>query len=79
MYIRELSIGELQAQINDTEGKKDLRGLARGACRLLCDEHGVQLMDPNNESHVTEMMKVKIRLLTAINKAGEAEEDPAGN
>jgi len=74
VYIREITIGEVDDQIADTSDAKNKRGVARGACRLLCDSTGKRLMDPANEAHVDRMAKQPLRVLQAINKA--AEEDP---
>lgn len=78
VFIREITIGEMDAQIEDTADKKNKRGIARGACRLLADEAGNRLLDPENSDHVDRMAKLPIRVLTAIDKASELDkaEDP---
>lgn len=77
VHIREISIGEIDAQIADTADKKNKRGVARGACRLLADENGQMLLDPDNDADVTKMAKLPLRVLTDINKAAELDEAPA--
>lgn len=47
------------------------RSLARGACRLLCDEGGRLLLDPNNPDDVAKMAKLPLRVLNAIDAAAE--------
>jgi len=80
VYIREITIGEMDAQIADTADKKNKRGIARGACRLLADENGNRLLDPDNPDHVDRMAKLPIRVLVAIDKASEIEKvDDSGN
>jgi hypothetical protein len=76
VHIREITIGEMDEQIADTADKKDKRGVARGACRLLSDENGKRLLDPENVEHVARMAKLPLRVLVAINKASD---DAAGN
>ena len=71
VFIREITIGEIDAQIADTADKKDKRAVARGACRLLADENGTRLLDPDNPDHVDKMARQPLRVLTAINKASE--------
>lgn len=77
IYVRELTIGEVEDHIRDTETNKGKRGLARGACRLLCDENGKRLLDPDNVEHVAKMAEMPLRALTAINKTQE--DDDAKN
>lgn len=80
VYIREITIGEIDAQIEDTADKKDKRGIARSACRLLADENGNRLLDPDDKADVDRMAKLPLRVLTAINKAAELDEAaPRGN
>lgn len=80
VHIREISIGEIDEQIADTADKKNKRGVARGACRLLCDENGTRLLDPDDQADVELMAKQPLRILQAINKAAEDDKaDEAGN
>ena len=80
VYIREITIGEIDVQIADTADKKDKRGLARSACRLLCNSSGTRLLDPENAEHVDKMAKLPLRVLTAINEASELDKaEDSGN
>lgn len=79
VHIREITIGEVDAQIADTEGQKDKRRVARGACRLLADPEGNRLLDPDDAADVDRMAKLPLRVLTAINKAAELEAEAPGN
>lgn len=78
VFIREITVGEIDEQIADTAESKDKRAIARGACRLLCDENGKRLMDPTNADHVSAMARLPVRVLKAINEASE-DKDSAGN
>jgi hypothetical protein len=71
VYVREITIGEVDSQIADTADKKNKAGVARGACRLLCDASGTRLLDPDNAEDVAEMAKQPLRILTAINSASD--------
>jgi len=80
VYIREITIGEMDDQIADTADKKNKRGIARGACRLLADENGNRLLDPDNPDHVDRMAKLPIRVLVAIDKVSEIDKgEDSGN
>ena len=79
VFIREITIGEVDDQIADNAYQKNKRGIARGACRLLSDETGKRLLDPDNDEHVAKMAKLPIRVLTAINKASEDKVADSGN
>ncbi len=70
VFIREITIGEIDAQMADTEAK-DKRAIARGACRLLANAKGERLMDPDNKQHVDKMAKMPLRVLKAINAAAD--------
>lgn len=76
VHIREITIGEIDAQLADTSNKDDHLRMARGATRLLCDENGKRLLDPDDEDHVELMAKMPLRVLTAINGA---QEEASGN
>lgn len=73
VHIREITIGEIDDQIADTEGNKGKRGVARGACRLLADPDGNRLLDPDDETDVEKMARLPLRVLTAINSANDLE------
>ena len=76
IHIREISIAEIDAQIADGENGSKW-STARGACRLLCDENGERLLDPDDKTHVAKMAKLPLRVLRAINKAAELDEAAA--
>lgn len=79
VHIREITIGEVDAQIQDTADKKNKRGIARGACRLLCDETGKMLLDPDNPDDVAKMAKLPLRVLNAIDDASNLKAPEPGN
>jgi hypothetical protein len=77
VHIRELTIGEIDAQIADNEAGTKWTA-ARGACRLLCDENGVPLLDPNNKDDVARMAKLPTRVLAELSKQADKVTD-SGN
>lgn len=52
LHIRALTVAEAEQQAADTTDKKDKNGIARAAARVLCDEKGVRLFDPENDEDV---------------------------
>lgn len=74
VHVREITIGEIDAQLADTKDKDDKFRMARGATRLLADESGKRLLDPDNDEHVAKMAKLPLRVLTAINATQEEAE-----
>lgn len=69
VFLRSITIGEVDEQIVDEADKKNKSAIARRACRLLCDEEGNRLLDPDNAAHVAKMAKLPIRVLNQINTA----------
>lgn len=78
VHIRQLTIGEIDAQLTDAADGKSKQATARGACRLLADENGNRLLDPDDEEHVAKMARLPWRVLRNINAAMD-EDAPAGN
>ena len=87
VYIRALTVAEIEEQTDDLE-KKDAAGnsvrdknrLARSAARLLCDEQGVPLLDPHNEEDVALLAKQPWEMLRAVlDVMGQEEKEASGN
>jgi hypothetical protein len=79
VYVRALTVEEVEEQSNDTESK-DKNRVARGACRLICDEKGNRLFDPKSEEDVKLLASQPWSLLHKVIKASEEEVqgNPAG-
>jgi hypothetical protein len=52
VYIRDVTVAEVDAQTEDTADAKDKRRLARGAARVICDPDGKRIYDPDNDTDV---------------------------
>ena len=52
LYVRPLTVAEVEEGQEIDAGSKDKRNLARGAARLICDEDGGRLFDPANAEDV---------------------------
>lgn len=53
VYVRSLTVAEVEDQAADTADKKDTHRLARAAARLMCDEAGVRLFNHEDEADVS--------------------------
>lgn len=49
IYVRALTVQEVEEQINDMDSENKI---ARNIARVLCNEDGERLLDPNNDSDV---------------------------
>lgn len=65
VYVRDITVGEVEEQAADTEGKDKMR-FARAAARVLCDEAGTLLFDPNDHEHVALLAKQPWKLLRKV-------------
>lgn len=79
VHIRQITIGEVDAQREDNSDAKNKQKIARGACRLLTDADGKRLLDPDNPDDVARMAKLPLRVLTDINKHLDLEGATEGN
>lgn len=52
VYVRALTVAEVEEQTADLDKKDDKSRIARGAARLLCDESGTRMFEPSNGEHV---------------------------
>jgi hypothetical protein len=80
VYVRQLTVAEVDAQAADTKDKDDKNRIARGACRVLCDEHGARLFDPDDATDVALVASQPWALLRQVlaaseGKAGEEKND----
>lgn len=74
VYVRDITVGEIEEQTADTENKADKTRFARAAARVLCDETGALLFDPNDNEDVAVLAKQPWKLLRKV-----LEEDETGN
>lgn len=77
-YVRPVLVAEVDEQTADEAGGSKAR-LARGACRVLCDEHGTRLFDPSNEEDVALLAAQPWAMLRKLLAAAEGREDQPGN
>jgi hypothetical protein len=72
VFVRPLTVDEADSlQGQDATGAKDKRRLARGACRLICDETGQRLFDANNEDDVGLLARQPWTLLRKVLSAAD--------
>jgi hypothetical protein len=65
IFIRALTVGEIEAQTADTESV-DKKRIARGVVRIICDEKGERLFDPDNEADVDLISRQSWNTLRAV-------------
>lgn len=77
VYVRQVTVGEIDEQSKDTEAKDDKNRIARGACRVLCDENGTRLFDPNNADDVALLASQPWALLRTVLATSDPESGKA--
>lgn len=76
VFVRSVTVEEIEAQTEDTEGAKDKHKIARGVARVLCDAEGNALLDPTNDEHVKLIAKQPWPLLRRIIAVSDQKADP---
>lgn len=80
VHIRALTVSEVEDQSEDTADKQDKNKIARAAARVMCDEGGKRLFDPDSEADVELIAKQPWPLLRKILTAsGSQFGDEPGN
>ena len=71
VYVKAVSVAEVEEQVNEVpvEGKK--RSIARGAARVLCDADGTRMFDPDNAEHIELLAAQPWPLLQKVLSAGD--------
>src|SRR5688500_18309200 len=78
VYVKSLTVEEADIDEDQLEDdKKNRARVARGAAKLICDENGNRLLDPNNPYHSRLLKKQPWSLLRKI--IAEPEDVPKGN
>ena len=68
VYVREVTVAEIDAQQADTDDGDNKNAIARGAARVICDEKGKALFNPKNEHDVALLASQPWSMLRAILK-----------
>jgi len=79
IYVRDVTVAEVDEQTDDTADPKDKRRLARGAARVICDAAGTRLFDPESEADVTLLAKQPWKLLRLALADPDEKAAAAGN
>lgn len=66
VYVRDVTVEEAEAHADDTKDGKDKNRIARGAARVLCDESGKRLFDPDSDADVALLAKQPWPLLRKV-------------
>lgn len=81
VYVRPVTVEEVEDQSADTADKTDKHKIARAACRVICDENRKRLLDPDNEEDVALVAKQpwpKLKKIMTVS-GSQFGEDDAGN
>lgn len=76
VFVRSITVGEVEAQTSDTEGAKDKYRIARGVARVLCDAEGRPLLDPEDDEHVKLLSRQPWSLLRRIIAVSDKDAGP---
>lgn len=76
VYVRQLTVAEVDEQSADTDAKEDKHKLARAACRVLCDENGDRIFDPASKDDVSLVASQPWSILRKVLSASDGD---AGN
>jgi hypothetical protein len=71
VYVRDVTVDEVEALAEETGDGDKKRNIARGCARVLCDETGKLLFDPANSDDLAFLGKQPWDLLRRIVKADE--------
>lgn len=82
-YVRVLTVGEIINQERDSADDKNKPQLARAFCRLLCEEDGTRVFDPDNPADIQAVLELPWpmvrRVLEDGNKANKVDDVKPGN
>lgn len=76
VFVRSVTVAEIEAQTEDTEGAKDKHKIARGVARVLCDADGNPILDATNDEHVQLIARQPWPLLRRILAISDKGNDP---
>ena len=65
IYVRDVTVAEIEDQTEDTADKKDKHRIARAAARVLCDEEGELLFNADDPEDVALLARQPWKLLSA--------------
>ena len=77
VYVRAITVDEIEEQTADTQPSQNKRRIARGVARVLCNAAGERMFDPGSEDDVALISRQPWTLLRRV--LAVADEGPAGN
>ena len=66
VYVKSLTVGEVDAQTDDTADGKDKNRIARAVARILCDENGERMFNPDDPADIALLAKQPWKLLRTV-------------
>lgn len=73
VYVRDVTLAEVEDQDADTADGKDKLRLARAAARVMCDEHGALLFDSSDADDVRLLSQQPWKLIQKVLAAASEE------
>lgn len=71
VYVRDVTLAEVEEQRADTSDGKDKMRMARGVCRVLCEKDGTLLFDANDPDDVRLVSQQPWRVISKIIEVAE--------
>ncbi len=78
VYVKSPTVAEVEEQIAERKEGSDKHAIARAAARLICNEAGERIFDPDNPGDVALLASQPMAYLSAVTNAFN-EGDAAGN
>lgn len=72
IWVRPVMVAELEGQADEPNSWKSKRHIARGAARVICNEDGTPVFDPDNEQDVELIAAQPWALLKQVTDAAAA-------
>ena len=77
VYLRDITVAEVELQAEVDIDKADKNKMARAAARVLCDENGVRLFDPENADDVNLIAAQPWSILRRLFAKGQYDDEDA--
>lgn len=74
VHVRQITVEEVEQQTADAGAEKDKRRLARAAARVICDEAGARIFDPDSD---TDIALISAQPWDLLRRVLEASQPPA--
>lgn len=73
VFVRAVTVEEVEAQTDEAADKDEKQSIVRAAARLICDEDGNRIFDPNNPTDLALLGKQSWKRLRQLINVGDEE------